>query len=88
MSSNNRNDDPGSDIKGRSLLHFAVIIDPARVYFLKFILEGYDNLYAVTTLDRANGTVLVRAAEGSGEELRRILDALRDQIDLQCLEDV
>ena len=70
------------------LLCFAVRIDPSKVYFLKFILEGYDNIFIVTTLNPGNGTLLVRAASGYREELHNILESVREQTGLVCMEEV
>ncbi len=57
-------------------------IDPSAVHFLKFVLEGHDNLFLLTTLDRKTGLVLIRHAEGALPDLRRILESLRERIGL------
>lgn len=51
-------------------------IDPRSVYFLRFILEAYDNLYIMTTIDRALGLVEIRYAAGAEQDLRKILTQL------------
>ena len=61
-------------------------MDPAQVYFLKFILEGYDNLFMLSTVDKKQGVMLLQAAEGTADELDRILDSLRERIGLKCTE--
>ena len=68
------------------LLHFVVRIDPDRVFFLKFILEAYDNLFITTTLSRKCGVVLIRCASGSGQELEGILQAVRCRTGFTCIE--
>ena len=35
-------------------------IDPERIYFLKFILEGYDGLAIQSTIDARSGIVEIR----------------------------
>ncbi len=59
-----------------------VRIDPSAVHFLKFVLEGYDNLFLLTTLDRKTGLVLIRHAEGALADLLRILESLGERIGL------
>ncbi len=71
-----------------SLLYFAAKIHPDRVFFLKFILEGYDNMFITTTLDRIRGVVLIRCAQGCSEELIDILESVKDKIGLVCMEQV
>ncbi len=69
-----------------ALDHFVVRIDPDRVFFLKFILEGYDNLFITTTLNCRYGVVLIRAVSGAGSELEAIIDSIREEIGFICLE--
>ncbi len=68
--------------------HFVVRMDPDRVFFLKFILEGYDNLFITTTLNCKDGVVLIRAVSGTGSELEVILDSISEEIGLICCEQV
>jgi len=35
-------------------------LDPTRIGFVKFILEGYDNLAILSTVDRETGLVQIR----------------------------
>ncbi|MCA1765865.1 MAG: DUF4911 domain-containing protein [Desulfobulbaceae bacterium] len=48
----------------------------ARVAFLKFILEGYDGLAGLTTIDRKNGLVAMACFPDCREELVALLDSL------------
>lgn len=57
-------------------------IDPKAVYFLRFILEGYDNLFVLSTVDRHIGMVEVQTTEGSIEDLSLILASLEAEIGL------
>lgn len=69
------------------LHHFVAIIDPDRVFFLKFILEGYDNLFITTTLQRNDGAVLIRCVAGCETDLRGILESVRENIGFTCMEE-
>lgn len=55
-------------------------IRPQAVYFLRFILEAYDNLYIMTTIDRDCGLVEIRHATGSKNDLQDILTELTEII--------
>ncbi|NIA08608.1 MAG: DUF4911 domain-containing protein [Nitrospiraceae bacterium] len=55
-------------------------IDPKAVYFLHFVLEGYDNMFVLSTVDRHIGLVEVQATEGSIEDLSLILGSLEAEI--------
>ncbi len=49
-----------SDKSGNSrdqLVDIYLIIDPGRFHFLKFILEGYDNLALLSSIKRKEGIV-------------------------------
>ena len=53
-----------------------VRIKPERIAFLKFILEGYDGLATVTTLDRKKGLVRLIYSESRTEEFNSLLQEL------------
>ncbi len=48
-------------------------IPPSGVYLLKFLLEGYDNMFFLSTLNRDTGTVRVLAARGARRDLGLII---------------
>ena len=50
-----------------------VRIAPNRIHFLKFILEGYDGLAVLSTLDRHDGIVELRYPPDLEEELSALL---------------
>jgi len=64
------------------LKRFTLRIDRKAVYFLSFILEGYDNLFVLSTVDRHIGLVEVQTTEGSIEDLLLILESLEAEIGL------
>ncbi|RPI52133.1 MAG: DUF4911 domain-containing protein [Deltaproteobacteria bacterium] len=68
---------------------FTLRIDPSSVYFFRFILEGYDNMFLLSTVDQRIGLVEVRAAKGSVYDLLLILRSLKfiiglDRMDSKC----
>lgn len=48
-------------------------IDPGRIAFLRFILEGYDGLAIISTIDQRPGLVVVRYP---AENIRDIMTLL------------
>ena len=58
-------------------------IDPSKVYFLRFILEGYDNLFVLSTIDRQDGLVEVHYVESAMDDLCTILTEIGDFIGLR-----
>jgi len=55
-------------------------IDPRRIAFVKFILEGYDNLVQFSTLDRTSGAMVFRFHPSRRETLLPLLDELGVEI--------
>ncbi len=49
-------------------------INPKKIAFLKFIIEGYDGLALLTTLDRQDGLVRLLVPETRHDELTCLLD--------------
>jgi len=49
------------------------VVDPSRIYFLKFILEGYDNLAVLSTVDKAKGLVVLRFYPAQRREVVQLL---------------
>jgi len=56
---------------------------PKRIAFLKFILEAYDGLALLSTLDPHEGVVEIRCFPGTEEAVCEIIDSL----DVQMTED-
>ncbi len=48
-------------------------VEPAQVNYLNRIMEGYEYLGTVSTLDRKAGVVLIRTTPDTAEEVRRII---------------
>jgi Domain of unknown function (DUF4911) len=51
-------------------------VDRKEICFLKFILEAYDGIAAMTTIDAHRGMVLLRIAPGCEKEVEAVLRAL------------
>ena len=55
-------------------------IDRREICFLKFILEAYDGIATLTTIDPHQGVVLLRIAPGCEDEVETILQDLKKDI--------
>ncbi len=55
-------------------------IDRREICFLKFILEAYDGIATLTTIDAQQGIVLLRIAPGCEDEVETILQDLKKDI--------
>jgi hypothetical protein len=61
-------------------------VDRRRIAFLKFIVESYDNLALVTTLDARSGTIELQVPPGCEASLRDLLADLGGGMILQPIE--
>ena len=66
--------------------HIVFRIDPSMVYFLRFILEGYDNLFVLSTIDRTEGLVKIHYVKSAENDLHSILEETGDFIGLAAGE--
>lgn len=55
-------------------------INPSRFHFLKFILEGYDNLAILSVYDHQQGLVILRFAPTEVEQVFALLNDLATQL--------
>ena len=65
-----------------TIRHF--FVHPREIYFLRFILEGYDGLAVVTTLQPKAGLVQISVAPGCEEDLERILADEKSRLGLRA----
>ena len=65
---------------GKHLVDTYYRIAPERFHFLKFIIEGYDNLGVVSSFNSGRGIVKVRCAGESFHELMELMIELAPQI--------
>jgi len=61
-------------------------VDRSEISYLKFILEAYEGLASLTTLDAAAGTVRLHIAPGCLGQVRMILESLKKEILMEELE--
>lgn len=52
------------------------VINPTQIGFLRFLLEGYDGMTTLSTIDRHDGTILLRYAHCFEKQLFLILGTL------------
>ena len=55
-------------------------VDRREICFLKFILEGYDGIATLTTVDAHQGVVMLRIAPGCEGDVEAILQDLKKDI--------
>lgn len=61
-------------------------IAPDKFHYLKFILEGYDNLAILSSYDMARGIVRLRYLSSSRHELHLLLESLAQKLIGSSLE--
>lgn len=61
--------------------HFIIL--PPRIHILRFILEAYEGIGLVTTLDAKLGLIELRIAPGCEEEVAQILSAEAEDLHLR-----
>lgn len=72
---------PGFAAKKKQSSLLRLEISPERIHFLKFILEGYDNLAILSTLDAGQGLVEIRYPAEIESDLKKILHNIGPQIE-------
>jgi hypothetical protein len=61
-------------------------IDPRQIGYLKFILEGYDNMALVTTIDSKEGLIIIRYSSTFHGDLMAIIEDLSPLISPEFTE--
>ena len=61
-------------------------VDRRQIHFLKFILEGYDGMAVVRTLDPPQGLVVLHIGPGCQSVVDMIVRDLRKQIRIEPVE--
>lgn len=61
-------------------------IDPSRICFFKFILEAYDGMAQLTTLDPALGLMNVYVAPGCAGEFEELVSELKKELLLETVD--
>jgi hypothetical protein len=58
-------------------------VDPYEIHYLKFILEAYDGLATLTTLDSQEGLVQLAVPPGCSRSLENLMEALGQELKLE-----
>jgi len=66
--------------------HWRYRVDRRRIAFLKFIVESYDNLALVTTLDARAGIVALQVPPGCEETVSDLMADLGNRMRIQPLD--
>jgi hypothetical protein len=61
-------------------------VDRREIAFLRFILEAYDGIAVLTTIDPVLGIVSLRIPLGCMEEVETILDSLKKEIRIEDID--
>jgi len=70
--------------EGQNILKKIILkIKHQEIYYLKFILEGYDNLFVISTKDRTTGLVEIEYVSLAKDDLITILNDIKAQIALE-----
>ena len=65
--------------KDIEFLPIFLMLPPENIVFLKAILESYEWLGELRTLDPLRGEVVVMALKSSHDELNRVLESIQDE---------
>ena len=63
-------------------------VDPHEIHYLKFILEAYEGLTTLTTLDPQRGLVQLAVPPGRHGRLEVLLEALGQEMELKRISTV
>jgi hypothetical protein len=62
-------------------------VDPYEIHYLKFILEAYEGLATLTTLDSEKGLIQLAVPPGRKDSLRSLLEGLGRELGLERVAD-
>ncbi len=58
-------------------------VDPYQIHYLKFILEAYEGLATLTTLDAQKGLVQLAVPPGCRDSVEALMKALGQELELK-----
>ena len=58
-------------------------VDPYEIHYLRFILEAYEGLATLTTLDPLEGLIQLAVPPGCESSLRTLMEALGKELELR-----
>ena len=67
---------PSSSLGPLRCVDFFLVINPAKISWLRFILEGYDGLAILTTISAQSGLVRVRTLTCGFDHTMRLIESL------------
>jgi len=70
----------------RDTLKVLIRIPRQEIAYFNFLLESYEGLASVRTLEAKEGIMELHVPPELLEELRRFLEGLKEEMDLRCLE--
>ena len=73
------------DTMASSLASCRIRIDSEQIYFLKFILEGYDNLTIMSTVDQSAGVMELKYPPELEQDVKHVLQSLAQRLRLEYL---
>ncbi len=59
------------------------IVDRSDIAYLRFIIESYDNLAILSTVDAKNGIVSLSIPSGFIEDVEQLVQALKSEISIR-----
>ncbi len=62
-------------------------VDPYEIHYLKFILEAYEGLATLTTLDSETGLIQLAVPPGRKDSLESLLEGLSRELMLERITD-
>jgi hypothetical protein len=71
--------------KADRLIPIFIKLPPEHIVSIKSIIEGYEGLGIVRTLNSQTGEVVILALEGTAEEIHKIVDDIRISLDLRMI---
>jgi len=69
-----------------SLASCRIRIDPQQIYFLKFILEAYDNLTIMSTVDRIEGLMELKYPPELEQVVKGVLQSMAQRLKLEYFD--
>ncbi len=69
-------------LSGQELVPFHLKIHPQHIVELQTVIESYEGLGVVRTLNPDTGTVVIIALEDTAEDVRGMLSSLRSRFDI------
>ena len=69
------------DVPDKCLVRY-VLVSPGKIHFLRFILEAYEGIAVVTTLDPGLGLIRLSVAPGCEDEVEQVLSFEKDRLGL------